>query len=83
MDIITKVLVKFLLVFASKVIPGFSLLEFHDLDFYSLLDMYCFEMGPPLRRRKGRSLYVGHTFVAPYQKSKLYVTTNGQSGSMF
>jgi hypothetical protein len=33
---------KLLLAFASTVIPGFSLLEIHDQDFYSLLDMYAF-----------------------------------------
>jgi hypothetical protein len=33
---------KFLLVFASTVIPGFSLLEIHGQDSYSLLDMYVF-----------------------------------------
>jgi hypothetical protein len=31
-----------LLAFASPVIPVFSLLEIHDKDFYSLLDMYVF-----------------------------------------
>jgi hypothetical protein len=34
--------VKFLLVFTSTVIPGFSLLEICDQDFYSLLDTYMF-----------------------------------------
>jgi hypothetical protein len=38
-------LVEFLLAFASTVIPGFSLLEGHDQDFYSLLDMYVFRNG--------------------------------------
>jgi hypothetical protein len=33
---------KLLLVFASTIIPGFSLLEIHDQDFY-LLDMYVFK----------------------------------------
>jgi hypothetical protein len=37
--------VKLLLAFASKVIPGFSLLEIHNQKRYSLLDMcMCFEM---------------------------------------
>jgi hypothetical protein len=31
-----------LLAFASTVIPGFSLLEIHDKDFHSLLNMYMF-----------------------------------------
>jgi hypothetical protein len=43
--------VKLLLVFASTVIPGFSLLEIHDRDLYSILDMYVFRNGAPLRRR--------------------------------
>jgi hypothetical protein len=34
--------VKLMLAFSSTVIPGFSLLEIHDQDFYSLLDMYVF-----------------------------------------
>jgi hypothetical protein len=34
--------VKLLLVVTSTVIPGFSLLETHDQDFYSLLDMHMF-----------------------------------------
>jgi hypothetical protein len=32
--------VKLLLAFTSTDIPGFSFLEIHDQDFYSLLDMY-------------------------------------------
>jgi hypothetical protein len=36
--------VKLQLVYARTVIPGFSLLEIHDQDFYSLLDM-CFDEG--------------------------------------
>jgi hypothetical protein len=35
--------VKLLLDFASKVIPGFSLVEIHDQDFYSILDIYVFQ----------------------------------------
>jgi hypothetical protein len=37
--------VKLLLLFASTVTPGFSLLEIHDQDFYSLLDTYMFQNG--------------------------------------
>jgi hypothetical protein len=37
--------VKVLLVFASTVIPDFSLLEIHYKDLYSLLDMYVFRNG--------------------------------------
>jgi hypothetical protein len=55
---------KFMLAFASTVIPGFSLLEIHGQDIYPLLDM-CFEMGPPLRRGRGRCFCVGATFAAP------------------
>jgi hypothetical protein len=36
-----------LLAFANTVIPGFSLLEIHDQDFCSLLDMYVFRNGAP------------------------------------
>jgi hypothetical protein len=34
--------VKLLLTFASTVVPGFTLFEIHDQDFYSLLDMYIY-----------------------------------------
>jgi hypothetical protein len=37
--------VKLLLVFASTIIPGFSLLEIHDQDFYSLIDIYVYGNG--------------------------------------
>jgi hypothetical protein len=37
--------VKLLPASASTVIPSFSLLEIHDRDFDSLLDMYVFELG--------------------------------------
>jgi hypothetical protein len=37
--------VKLLLASASTVIPAFSLLEIHDQDFYSLLDVYAFWNG--------------------------------------
>jgi hypothetical protein len=43
-DCQSVVSVKLLLAFASTVIPGFSLLEICT----------CFEMGPSLRRRRGR-----------------------------
>jgi hypothetical protein len=55
-----------LLAFASTVIPDFSLLEIHNQGFYSLLDMYVFEMGPPFDEGGvGLSAYIGATFVAP------------------
>jgi hypothetical protein len=60
--------VKLLLVFASAVIPGFSLFEVHDQDFYSLLDMHVLEMGLPLRRGEGLIFlcrrYVGCTVLS-------------------
>jgi hypothetical protein len=46
-------LVKLLLDFASTVIPGFSLLEIHDQDFYSLSDMYVFRNGASSSPKKG------------------------------
>jgi hypothetical protein len=45
--------VKLLLVFASTVVPGLSLLEIHDQDFYSLLDMYVFRNGVSSSTKKG------------------------------
>jgi hypothetical protein len=57
-------LVKLLLVFASAVIPVFSLLEIHDQDIYSLLDMRAFRNGAS-SAKEDRCFYVGATFVAP------------------
>jgi hypothetical protein len=57
-----------LLTFASTVIPGFSFLEIHDRDFYSLLDMYVFRNGASFSTKGGGgglSFYVGAAFVAP------------------
>jgi hypothetical protein len=46
-------LVKLLLAFASTVIPGFSLLEIHDQDSYSLLDMFVFRNGASSSTKEG------------------------------
>jgi hypothetical protein len=37
--------VKFLLAFASTIIPGLIFFKMHDQDFYSFLDMYMFQNG--------------------------------------
>jgi hypothetical protein len=44
--------------FASTVIPGFSLLEIHEQDFYSLLDMYVFGNGASSSTKEGVGLSV-------------------------
>jgi hypothetical protein len=54
---------KLLLDFASTVTPGFSLLEIHDEDFCSHLDIYVSQTGASIRRRRGRSFYVGATLL--------------------
>jgi hypothetical protein len=46
-----------MLVFASTVIPGFRLLEIHDQDFYSLLDMRVFRNGVSFSTREGLILF--------------------------
>jgi hypothetical protein len=58
--------IKLLLAFASTVIPGFSVLEIHEQDFCSLLDMYVFRNGAfsSTRGEVGLST-LGATFVAP------------------
>jgi hypothetical protein len=59
---------KLMLVFASTVVPGFSLFEIHDQDLYSLLDMNVFPNGGLLFDEGGgggRCFYVGATFDAP------------------
>jgi hypothetical protein len=48
--------VKLLLAFARTVIPGFSLLEVHDQDFCSLLDMYAFRSGASSSTKEGVGL---------------------------
>jgi hypothetical protein len=45
--------VKLLLAFASTVIPRFNLLEIHDQDFYSLLDIYVFQNVASSSEREG------------------------------
>jgi hypothetical protein len=45
--------VKLLLAFASTIIPGFSLLEIHDEEFYYLLDMYKFQNGNSSSTKEG------------------------------
>jgi hypothetical protein len=55
-----------LLAFTSTIISGFNLLEIHDEDVYSLLDMYIFRNWASSSTKGGvRSFYVGATFVAP------------------
>jgi hypothetical protein len=50
--------VKLLLVFASTSIPGFSLLEIHDHNFYSLLDTYGFRNGASSYSTKEGSVFL-------------------------
>jgi hypothetical protein len=74
--------VKFLLAFASTVIPGFSLLEIHDQDFYSLLDMDVFQNGASSSTKEG-SVFLcrrGATFVAPQHE---YIRTVTASRSLW
>jgi hypothetical protein len=66
LTVLASWLVKLLLVYASTVIPGFSHLEIHDQDVYSLLDRYVFRNGASSSTIEGWSFYVGTTFVAPY-----------------
>jgi hypothetical protein len=49
--------VKLLLAFISIVIPSFSLLEFHDQDFYSLLDTYVVRKGACSKTKALRLLH--------------------------
>jgi hypothetical protein len=50
--------VKLLLAFASIIIFGFSLLEIHDYDFYSLLGKYVFRNGASSSTKEGSVLKV-------------------------
>jgi flagellar biosynthesis protein FliR len=56
--------VKLLLALASTFIPGFSLLEIHDQDLFSLLDMHVFQNGAFSSAKEGSVFYEGTTFVA-------------------
>jgi hypothetical protein len=47
---------------ASTVIPGFSLLEIHDQDFYSLLDLYAFRSGASSSMKEG-SVFLRRRYV--------------------
>jgi hypothetical protein len=51
---------RLLLAFASTVVPGFSLLEIHDQDFYSLLDMYMFRNGASSSTKDGLVFLCNH-----------------------
>jgi hypothetical protein len=52
--------VQLLLAFASTVIPGFSLLEIHDQDFYSLLNMYVFQNGASYSTKEASGFLCRH-----------------------
>jgi hypothetical protein len=54
--------VKLLLAFASTVIPGFSLLEIHEEDLYSLPDMYVFRNGASSSTKEG-SVFLCRRYV--------------------
>jgi hypothetical protein len=54
--------VKLLLAFASTVIPGFSLLEIHDQDFYCIPDMYVFRNGASSSTKEG-SVFLCRSYV--------------------
>jgi hypothetical protein len=54
--------VKFLLDFASTVIPGFRLLEIRDQDFYSASDMYVFRNGASSSTKEG-SVFLCRRYV--------------------
>jgi hypothetical protein len=51
--------VKLPLAFANTVVPGFSLVEIHDQEILSLLDMYVFRNFAFSLKNSGRSFYVG------------------------
>jgi hypothetical protein len=55
--------VKLLLAFASTEIPGFSFLEIHDQDFYSLQDMYMFRNGASSSTKEG-SVFLCRRYVS-------------------
>jgi hypothetical protein len=59
--------VKMVLAFASTVIPGFSLLEIHDQNFCSLLDMYVFPK-PPLKPPRSRTTLCRLFMTSHYMK---------------
>jgi hypothetical protein len=67
--------------FSSAVISGFSLLEIHDQDFYSLLDIYVFRNGASSAAKEGRSFYVGFMFDVPqFQHKYIRAVTGSRSG---
>jgi hypothetical protein len=71
------------LAFASVVIYGFSLLEIHAQKFYSLLDLYTFRNGPPLRRCKGSVfLWTCYVFLHSSFSTSIFALSRcpGQNG---
>lgn len=54
--------VKLLLVFTSTVIPGFSVIEIHDEDFYSLLESYMLRNGASSLKKEGSVFLCNHYF---------------------
>jgi hypothetical protein len=74
--------VKLLLVFASTVTSGFSLLEIHDQDFHSLLDMYVFPNGPPLRRREGSVFLSSRCLCCTVVSARVYTRCYGVKVTM-
>jgi hypothetical protein len=69
--------VELLLAFASTVIPSFSLLEIHDKDFYSLLDMCVFRNGASSSTKERSVFLCRHCVCCTVVSARIYLRCHG------
>jgi hypothetical protein len=74
--------VKLLLAFASAVISGFSLLEIHDQDFCSLLDMHVFRNGTFSSTKEGSVFLCRRCVCCTVVSARVYPHCHGVQVTM-
>jgi hypothetical protein len=74
--------VKLLIAFASTVIPGFSLFEIHDQDFYSLLDIYLFRNETSSSTKEGSVFLCRHYICCTIVSAWVYTCCHGVQVTM-
>jgi hypothetical protein len=70
------------MVFASTVIPGYSLLEIHDKNFYSALDMYVFRNGASSSTKEGSVFLCRHHICCTVVSARIYPRCHGVQVTM-
>jgi hypothetical protein len=71
-----------LLTFASTVIPGFSLLDIHDQDLYSLLDTYVFWNGASSSAKEGSVFLCRRCVSCTVVSARVYPRCHGVQVTM-